>query len=76
MKEKHKCSRRKGGQSIMGALLRHSFPDEMECDKNATYFENDRWWCGFHAPSKIKEREDRNEAKYFARIRKNLNKAP
>lgn len=28
------------------------------CNKKAKYFENNKWYCGTHAPSKIKLRSD------------------
>jgi len=58
MKEVHKCSSKTGGSNIMGALLRYSFPDATTCGRNAKYFENDMWYCGIHAPSKITEEKN------------------
>ena len=30
-----------------------------QCRKKAKYFEDGKWYCGLHAPSKIKDRRDR-----------------
>jgi len=38
------------------------------CTKNAKYFEDDKWWCGIHAPSKVKERQEKRDAKERAEV--------
>jgi hypothetical protein len=39
------------------------------------YFENDKWWCKKHAPSKIKEREGKSWENYISKIRKNVERS-
>jgi len=34
------------------------------CNNNAKYFEDGHWYCGKHAPSKIREREDKSYKKW------------
>lgn len=40
------------------------------CGKKAKYYESGDWYCGKHAPSKIKEREDKSYAKWEEFINK------
>lgn len=37
------------------------------CSKTAKYHENGKWWCGTHAPSKVKERADKSREKWNKR---------
>ena len=34
------------------------------CDYPGKYFEDGKHWCGIHAPSKMKARREKNDAKY------------
>lgn len=42
------------------------------CDFKASMFENGKWYCKKHAPSKIIEREAKANERYMDRIRKSL----
>jgi hypothetical protein len=53
----------------------NSLPDEL-CGCSAKYFENDKWYCGKHAPSKIKERETKSYQKWIENQRKKQNQKP
>jgi hypothetical protein len=69
MKEKHTCCGRKG-TGITAVLYHATFPGTGKCDFNATYFEDGRWWCGKHAPSKVEERDQKSLQKKLVRIKK------
>jgi len=72
MKEVNKCSTTVNNNTsreiVQNMINRYS--DE-KCGCNAKYFEGDEWFCGKHAPSKIKERETKSYEKWVA---KNKNK--
>lgn len=70
--EKHICKsiiNYRTSRQIMTKMINH-YPDEV-CGLNAKYFENGEWYCGKHAPSKIKEREDKAFLKWEQRRVKN-----
>ena len=37
-----------------------------QCSKSGKYEEEGKWWCGTHAPSKVKARHEKQAAKYDA----------
>jgi hypothetical protein len=55
--EKHQCA---GKTSGGGGFYRYA------CAVNAKYFEEGKWWCHHHAPSKELERREKVNAKYRA----------
>jgi len=67
--ETHKCSATvndKTSRQIMTNMInRYSYEI---CGCNAKYFEDDYWFCGKHAPSKIQERETKSYEKWKAKI--------
>ena len=69
MKEKHICSATvndKTSRQIMTKMINGYF-DEI-CGCNAKYFEDNEWYCGKHAPSKIAERGRISYEKWKAKI--------
>jgi hypothetical protein len=61
MKEKHQCCETSLPQDSYDAW------HPQQCKVNATILENNKWYCSFHAPSKITERRERKEAKWDAK---------
>ncbi len=55
MTEKHQCS-----EMVWDNMARY------HCQRNATYFEKDKWWCAQHAPSRVEARENKAKAKWNA----------
>ena len=37
------------------------------CTFNATFSENGQWWCGIHAPSKVKARKEKRDQEWKAK---------
>lgn len=69
MKEKHICStiiNDKASRDIITKMINGQADDKCGC--NAKFFEDGEWYCGRHAPSKIKEREDKSYAKWVAQV--------
>ena len=67
-KEKHECN----GKVWDGFRYYH-------CSRNAIYYEEEKWWCGHHAPSKLKVKREkqekkRNEKQHLDKIAKISNK--
>jgi hypothetical protein len=52
--EQHDCAATvwSGGRSILG----------YRCQNNAKFFEEDRWWCHLHAPSKIQAKREKRRS--------------
>lgn len=48
--------------------------EHYKCQAKGVLFEDGKWWCKRHAPSEKLKREEKSEAIYMARIRKNLDK--
>ncbi len=71
-KEKHICSGFKKSKGLVGKIHSAMHRDYYKCNCNAVVFENEKWWCKKHAPSKIKEREEKSWQTYLARIRRNI----
>lgn len=73
-KETHICSgyNKPSATGFSGACMFYVLKDFLKCTNKATLFENGKWWCKRHAPSKVKEREEKSWEKYIARIRKNV----
>ena len=68
-KEKHICEGKNKTIGYVGIFLDYTYgSSRSNCDKNATIFENGKWYCKRHAPSKIQEREDKSWATYVAKI--------
>ena len=59
--EKHICN------------VRTSYWPKLFCHNKAKYFEDGKWYCGTHAPSKIAEREAKRESSEY--IKSQLEKA-
>ena len=60
MKEIYKCSSTvndKTSRQVMTVMINKY--DWETCGCNAKYFENGKWYCGKHAPSKVQEREQK-----------------
>ena len=71
-KEKYICSGYNKPRGMVGKLHSSMYRDYYKCDANATIFEDGKHWCKRHAPSKVKEREEKSWQKYLDRLRKNL----
>ena len=76
MCDKHKCSGYKLPKGMVGMLHKAQFKEHYKCTNIATINENGQWYCKLHAPSKIKEREDKKWNTYVNRINKALDKNP
>ena len=46
-----------------GRVYDYSVSQSFQCANKGKYRERKKWYCGIHAPSKIKEREDRRYEK-------------
>lgn len=58
MNEKHVCE---------GSTYNRSAPwgcRNKPCKSSALLFEDGKWWCKIHAPSKVQERRDKSDRKY------------
>ncbi len=67
MKEKHTCCATindKTSRQIMSKMINGWEYDICGC--NAKYFEDNDWYCGKHAPSKIAERQRVSYEKWVA----------
>lgn len=57
----------KTSKQIMSRMI-NGYQDEI-CGCKAKYFEDEKWFCGRHAPSKIEERERISFEKWKAKIK-------
>lgn len=71
-KEINICSGYNKPKGLTGKLHSAHYREYYKCNCKASIFENDKWWCKKHAPSKIKEREDKKWETYISKIRKNV----
>jgi len=64
-KEKNICSATVNDKQSRQILIKviNGYPDE-KCGCSAKYFEQNEWYCGKHAPSKIRERELKSYEKW------------
>ena len=69
-KEKEICCGRNKPSGMVGILHAYSYPDYYKCQSKASMFENGRWYCKRHAPSKIKEREAKSEERMWEKYRR------
>jgi len=58
-------------KGMTGVLHSAHYRDYYKCKCKGTIFENNKWYCKRHAPSKIKEREEKSWDNYVARLFKN-----
>jgi len=67
-KEKHICNTiiNQSSRDIISRMINRA-KDEI-CGCNAKYNEEGIWYCGRHAPSKVKEREDKSFAAWKAKL--------
>jgi hypothetical protein len=70
-KEKHICCGYNKAHGMRGVLHKAMYREWYKCDKVAKHFEDNKWYCGNHAPSKIKEREDKAWNRYIDKINRN-----
>jgi hypothetical protein len=71
MSEKHTCSaivNNNTSRQIIFKMINSMSHDICGC--SAKYFEDGTWYCGRHAPSKIKERELKSYEKWKAEMEK------
>jgi len=69
MKDKHICSATindKTSRDIMSKMI--SGQSYETCGCSAKYFEDNEWFCGKHAPSKIQERSRKSYEKWKSKI--------
>lgn len=66
------CSGYNKPKGLTGKLHSASYREHYKCTCKASIFENNKWWCKNHAPSKIKEREEKKWETYISKIRKNV----
>ena len=71
-KEKHICEGHNKPVGMVGLLHYAHYRSYYKCDKIASMFEKNKWWCKRHAPSKIKEREEKAEKRDNERIWRNM----
>lgn len=62
------------GSGFSGALQSYVLKDLLKCQCKGVLFENNKWWCKKHAPSKIEEREKKAWNNYIKRLNRNNNK--
>ena len=74
MKEIHICSgyNKPSSTGFSGYIASAILRDKLKCTCKATLFENDKWYCKRHAPSKILEREEKSWATYKNKLFKNM----
>lgn len=66
------CGRNKpSGTGASGAIQSVILKELLKCKSKASLFENGKWWCKKHAPSKVKEREEKSWQTYLKKINKN-----
>jgi hypothetical protein len=60
MEERHSCSARvfRGTGIARGAA----------CERNASVFEDGKWWCKQHAPSAVKKRREESDARINGKL--------
>lgn len=71
-KEVNLCSGYNKPKGLTGVLHRAFYKSDYKCTCKAALFENGKWYCKRHAPSKIAEREAKSWQRYTERIRKNV----
>lgn len=71
MKEKHICVgyNKPSATGASGAVMFYVMKDRLKCTNIASLFENDKWYCKRHAPSKIAEREAKSWETYVSKLR-------
>lgn len=69
VKEVHNCCGRNKAIGMVGVLHIWSYPDYYKCQSKASLFENGKWFCKRHAPSKVKERKDKAEERMWEKYR-------
>jgi len=69
-KEPHICQGHKkpSAKGASGAVMFYVLKDTFKCTSKASIFENNKWFCKRHAPSKIKEREEKSWDNYIKKI--------
>jgi len=67
-KEKNKCcaETHNGSRDIMSRMINNY--EQPICGVNAKYFEGGHWYCGRHAPSKIRDREEKSYRKWQEQV--------
>lgn len=70
MKEKHICVgyNKPSATGFSGAVAFHVLREILKCKSKASLFENGKWYCKRHAPSKIEEREEKSWATYCKKL--------
>lgn len=70
--EQHLCVGYNKAKGLIGLLHKAHNREHYKCQNKGSIFENEKWYCKRHAPSKIKEREAKSELTYLTKIRMNL----
>jgi hypothetical protein len=72
-KEKNICCghNRPSASGVSGVVAFFVLKDRLKCTSKATMFENNKWYCKRHAPSKIEEREEKKWGTYIKKISRN-----
>lgn len=70
--EKYICSGYNKSRGMTGMLHFYSYKKYYKCSSKGVIFEEDKWWCKRHAPSKIEEREAKVWNRYIDKINKNV----
>lgn len=68
MSDKQICCGLNKAVGIVGVLHKSMYSSSYKCTSKGSIFEDDKWWCKRHAPSKIKEREEKSWDKYVSKI--------
>jgi hypothetical protein len=72
-KEIHICQGRKKIQGFVGMFIDYTHgKSRRNCQAKASIFEDGKWYCKRHAPSKIAEREKKAEEADARRIWRNF----
>lgn len=72
-KQNHICSahNKPSATGKSGAIAFYILKDRFKCINKASVFENGKWYCKRHAPSKVAEREEKNWQTYISKIKRN-----
>jgi len=69
MKKDNICEGKNKIKGYVDVFLDYTYGSSRRlCNNKATIFENNKWYCKKHAPSKIKEREEKAWENYIKKL--------
>lgn len=69
-KEKHICEGYNKSKGYVGMFIDFTHgKSRRKCECKASIFENEKWYCKKHSPTKIKEREEKSWNNYIKKLR-------